>query len=768
MDKRHAAAQRHMAVLFTALLMLVSLAQGIPLGQAAPPNMSSFAYRSTLQPRLDCTINLPGHKATVLAEYSSIGVDGNVVRSVICNYRVEATAGAGALAGMAITIEYACPAQTAEAWKSKTETRRRTEVKRTSTSLLLRESGNYDVYAGVFTVHEKLFLLLNDRSIATIAAYTDENDKGGYNFSAELAAGSAQSLGAKHQTNDPGCQAGGTTPTPSPTVVAGELRAVVTGIKTSWFGDPAIIRRKDGAQVKVEIGTQLFDGDGIVSQGSTVTLTWRYDRDRQPATVTVGPSTHTRIRYTAPYAGRNIPWTETFYGIISFFFPPGEPAKENKFGASTGTVIVAIKGTIFNMAYDEKTQNSTIQVEEGSVEVTPTNSALKPFELPAGKQVQVTPNNVSPAANYVPVPGSGGRLFPETGKTVNGIFLDYWFTHGGLAQQGYPISEAMREVSDLDGKEYTVQYFERAVFEHHPEFAPPNNVLLSQLGTFQYKRKYPSGAPNQRPNTSAVSRLFNETGKRVGGKFLDYWNKNGGLAQQGLPLSDEFQEVSETNGKTYTVQYFERAVFEYHPENAPPNDVLLSLLGVFFHKQKYGGGRPPGTVVPATPAPSGPTATPVRPTTPPSGGSEVNITGQGDVFADFTLTSFPERLAVDGNRATSWFADGIEAQGEDVYFDWLYERDQDITISKVVMLSNAQHADTAMRRSHGFERVRLEILNRSGQVVAETSYSLAGTPDPDVTFTLTNIKGVGITLVLEGCEARDRCGFSELQVWGSR
>ena len=27
------------------------------------------------------------------------------------------------------------------------------------------------------------------------------------------------------------------------------------------------------------------------------------------------------------------------------------------------------------------------------------------------------------------VPGSGSRTFPETGKTVRGIFLDYWNQH---------------------------------------------------------------------------------------------------------------------------------------------------------------------------------------------------------------------------------------------------------------------------------------------------------------------------------------------------
>jgi hypothetical protein len=88
----------------------------------------------------------------------------------------------------------------------------------------------------------------------------------------------------------------------------------------------------------------------------------------------------------------------------------------------------------------------------------------------------------------------GCQTYPETGKTVCGKFLTYWQQHGGLAQQGYPISSQFQEVSDLNGGTYTVQYFERAVFELHPEFAgTPNEVLLSQLGTFQFKRKYPNG-----------------------------------------------------------------------------------------------------------------------------------------------------------------------------------------------------------------------------------------------------------------------------------
>jgi plastocyanin len=197
--------------------------------------------------------------------------------------------------------------------------------------------------------------------------------------------------------------------------------------------------------------------------------------------------------------------------------------------------------------------------------------------------------------------------FQETGKTTCDPFSDYWESHGGLAQQGFPISDVFQERSDSDDKEYTVQYFERAVMEIHPENQPPNDVLLQLLGSFLYRQKYPNGAPNQQPNTSPGSVLFNETGKRLGGGFLLYWRSHGGLAQQGYPISDEFVERSETDGKEYTVQYFERAVMEYHPENEPPNDVLLSLLGSFRYQAKY----PPPTPTPTrTPAPT-PTATPI-------------------------------------------------------------------------------------------------------------------------------------------------------------
>ncbi len=83
-----------------------------------------------------------------------------------------------------------------------------------------------------------------------------------------------------------------------------------------------------------------------------------------------------------------------------------------------------------------------------------------------------------------------------------------------------------------------------------------------------------------------------DTGYSVCGRFLDYWRKNGGLAQQGMPISQIFEEKNADppsgDGQVHKVQYFQRARFEEHLENQPPYDVLLGLLGSEQFRTKYG------------------------------------------------------------------------------------------------------------------------------------------------------------------------------------
>ena len=104
------------------------------------------------------------------------------------------------------------------------------------------------------------------------------------------------------------------------------------------------------------------------------------------------------------------------------------------------------------------------------------------------------------------------QTFAETGKQVCGLFLRYWREHGGLAQQGLPISDVFTEQSAIDGKTYRVQYFERAVFEHHPEHSgTPYEVLLSLVGRETFERKYPAGLPS-----GAIALQVNQEGTLPG------------------------------------------------------------------------------------------------------------------------------------------------------------------------------------------------------------------------------------------------------------
>ena len=73
---------------------------------------------------------------------------------------------------------------------------------------------------------------------------------------------------------------------------------------------------------------------------------------------------------------------------------------------------------------------------------------------------------------------------------------------------------------------------------------------------------------------------FSETGHSISGKFLDYWQKNGGLQVYGYPITDPAMETDPETGKAFLTQWFERNRFELHPENAGTKyEVLLGLLG---------------------------------------------------------------------------------------------------------------------------------------------------------------------------------------------
>lgn len=201
------------------------------------------------------------------------------------------------------------------------------------------------------------------------------------------------------------------------------------------------------------------------------------------------------------------------------------------------------------------------------------------------------PTPTSAPAEPTETPLEGCQHFDATGYDVCGRLLEYWYANGGLPVFGYPITPQREEM--IEGQPFQVQHFERNRLEIHPENERPYDVLLGRLGAdalIQSERDWESFPMVDAARADCM--YFEQTRHSLCEPFLTYWRSNGleldgnpgytvaeNLALFGLPLSEP-QAEQLSDGNTYTVQWFERARFEHHPENEPPYNVLLGLLGV--------------------------------------------------------------------------------------------------------------------------------------------------------------------------------------------
>jgi hypothetical protein len=180
------------------------------------------------------------------------------------------------------------------------------------------------------------------------------------------------------------------------------------------------------------------------------------------------------------------------------------------------------------------------------------------------------------------------QCFAETGFCIEGRIREYWNAQGGLRVFGYPIGP--QSAIRIEGKSFTAQSFERNRLELHPENARPYDVLLGRLGADRLSQQgrdwyaFPKSA-------TAECKTFEATQHAVCGRVWQVWRQYGlemdgtagiseaeSLALFGLPLSG-LQTERMSDGSEYQVQWFERARFEVHPENAAPYDILFGLLG---------------------------------------------------------------------------------------------------------------------------------------------------------------------------------------------
>ncbi len=209
--------------------------------------------------------------------------------------------------------------------------------------------------------------------------------------------------------------------------------------------------------------------------------------------------------------------------------------------------------------------------------------------------------------------------FEESEFCIEGRIREFWEANGALPVFGLPITPQREEL--IEGQPRTVQWFERNRLELHPENERPYDVLVGRLGVDtleQQGRNWQEFARAEGPQDGCL--YFEQTGQNVCDAILLSWQVEGidlnqdgisgnsdaeSLALFGLPISGQISETLD-DGQQYTVQYFERARFELHPENEPPFNVLLGRLGNEVLQEEPGDPGDPGDpgTQPEPPAPA--------------------------------------------------------------------------------------------------------------------------------------------------------------------
>ncbi len=176
---------------------------------------------------------------------------------------------------------------------------------------------------------------------------------------------------------------------------------------------------------------------------------------------------------------------------------------------------------------------------------------------------------------------------PETGHTVDGLFLDLWRNGGGVWAFGNPITP---EITQPNG--HIVQYYGYARFEYWPEGdANGNLVRLGDIGQELRPVTVPrtmlgfKGA-NAKDSQAAIEamamakawlpldrkhlredsdgwRFVPETGHSVATGFKAFWERTGEAGYLGNPLTEEYTIA----GVTY--QVFERGQLAWEPGTDP-------------------------------------------------------------------------------------------------------------------------------------------------------------------------------------------------------
>ena len=220
-----------------------------------------------------------------------------------------------------------------------------------------------------------------------------------------------------------------------------------------------------------------------------------------------------------------------------------------------------------------------------------------------------------------------GYVYDKNCQPIGNAWLDFWqadasgsYDNSGYKLRGHVYTDAMGrfqietivpgeypgrtehihvKVQSPNGPILTTQLFIPGVAHNSTDsiYDPAllmnvQDAAIGKIATYNFKLNVTTTSSTQttpvaQATPTAIvassSHTFTETGFTISGDFWTVWQNGRSYADSlfinGLPISAVRNEVSSTDGKTYQTEWFERARFEYHPENKAPYNVLLGLLG---------------------------------------------------------------------------------------------------------------------------------------------------------------------------------------------
>ena len=128
---------------------------------------------------------------------------------------------------------------------------------------------------------------------------------------------------------------------------------VRAGVITELKGE-VLIRRKNGKPTKLTLNTVINQGDTVESKGGTAMITL-------PDGHKIAVSKNTKVILEKPQE------VSLSWGRIKAMF---KKMLKGRFAVNTPGAVVAVRGTEFILSYDQTTDESTLHLNEGEVEVT--------------------------------------------------------------------------------------------------------------------------------------------------------------------------------------------------------------------------------------------------------------------------------------------------------------------------------------------------------------------------------------------------------------